>query len=184
MLYLIAIILGVLLGMLYKGKLSNLLNIRFKKIWIIILAFILQSLLRALTVNGWEIAVRYGLIMHCVVFGILFIGFWFNRHNAGLCIIGIGSFLNALVMALNGGRMPVSVGAMAKVGITGMQDYLRQGIDGKHVILDEATRLAFLADIISLPPFLGVLMPVVSVGDLIVGVGIFIFAFCGVKCPA
>lgn len=184
MLYLIAIMLGVLLGMLFKGKLSNLLNIRFNKIWIIILAFILQSLMRVLTVNGWDIAVRYGLIMHCLVFGILFIGFWFNRHNVGLCIIGLGSFLNALVMALNGGRMPVSAGALAKSGITGMQDYLRQGINGKHIILDEATRLFFLADIISLPSFLGVLMPVVSIGDLIVGVGIFVLAFCGVKYPA
>jgi hypothetical protein len=37
MLYLVAIVLGVLLGIVFKGKLSNLLNIRLEKVWIVIL---------------------------------------------------------------------------------------------------------------------------------------------------
>jgi uncharacterized membrane protein len=181
MLYLVAIVLGVLLGIVFKGKLSNLLNIKFEKIWIAIMAFVAQTLLRVLTLNGLEIVSRYGLIVHCTVYGLLLVGFWFNRHYAGMCIIGLGCFSNALVMALNGGKMPVSVEALAKAQMTGMENILQSGMDGKHVILDESTRLYFLADIINLPPVLGVLMPVVSIGDLIIAAGIFILAFCGVR---
>lgn len=181
MLYLVAIALGALLGIVFKGKLSNLLNIKFEKIWIVILAFVIQTLLRVLTLNGLEIASKYGFIIQCAAYGLLLVGFWFNRHYAGMCIIGLGCFSNALVMALNGGKMPVSVEALAKVQMTDMQDILQSGMDGKHVILDEATRLYFLADIINLPPVLGALMPVVSIGDLIIAAGIFILAFCGVR---
>ena len=40
--------------------------------------------------------------------------------------------------------------------------------------LDEATRIPILADIISLPGFLGLGMPVISIGDIIVAVGVFL----------
>ncbi len=181
MLYLIATVLGVLLGIVFKGKLSNLLNIRLEKVWIVILAFVVQTLLRVLTLNGLGILSGYGLITHCIVYGLLLVGFWFNRHYAGMCIMGLGCFSNALVMALSGGKMPVSVEALAKAQITGVEDILQAGMDGKHVILDESTRLYFLADIINLPPVLGAFMPVVSIGDLIIAAGIFLLAFCGVK---
>jgi hypothetical protein len=181
MLYLAAIIIGALLGVVLKGKLSNLLDIRFEKIWIIILAFAIQTLLRLLTMNGLKVAEECALIIQCTVYLMLILGFWYNRHYIGFCIVGIGCFMNALVMTLNGGKMPVSIEALAKAQITGMQNVLQSGMDGKHVIANEATRLYFLADIINMPPFLGFLMPVVSVGDLIIAVGIFIFAFCGVK---
>ncbi len=173
MLYLIAVVLGILLGVAAKGKISNLLKVKFEKIWIIVLAFAIQTVLRVLTVNRLDIALKYGLVIQCIVFGILLIGFWLNRRYLGMSLIGLGCMLNAFTMALNGGRMPVSIDALTKANMGKMLKVLQIGTDGKHMIADKTTKLFFLSDVINLPPFLGAMMPIVSIGDLIIAVGVF-----------
>lgn len=181
MLYLIAVLLGVLLGIAAKGKLSNLLNIKFKKIWIIILAFIIQAGLRVLAIKGFDIGEMSGALIQGTVYSVLLIGFWFNRHYIGMCIMGTGCFLNGLVMTLNGGLMPVSQDALKKAEMTDLLNILQKGMDGKHIISGDNTRLSFLSDVINLPSFLGMGMRIVSIGDLVIAAGIFIFVLSAVK---
>ncbi|MCX7817592.1 MAG: DUF5317 domain-containing protein, partial [Syntrophales bacterium] len=47
------------------------------------------------------------------------------------------------------------------------------GGDGKHILAGEATRLAFLGDMISIPGKFGYIAKFVSIGDLFVVMGIF-----------
>ncbi|GAE87108.1 hypothetical protein JCM21531_453 [Acetivibrio straminisolvens JCM 21531] len=51
------------------------------------------------------------------------------------------------------------------------------GADNKHVVISSTTKLKFLADVIYLPGFIGKGMGVVSIGDLVVALGLFIFIF-------
>lgn len=92
---------------------------------------------------------------------------YLNMHYPGLKLFGLGSFLNFLTIAVNGGTMPVSAEVMARLNIT------TEPV-GTHSVLTSATRLPYLADVI---PFALPCMRahVISVGDIFIMLGMFLF---------
>lgn len=78
-------------------------------------------------------------------------------------IAGIGILMNFTVIAVNGG-MPVLIESVALAG--GSTDI---ALGAKHVVLDAATRLPFLGDIIPLP------RSVISLGDVFIAIGIGVY---------
>lgn len=178
MLYVLAIVFGAVVGLAAGGKLSNILNFKLEKMWIILIAFAVQISSQILCYNGFKFFADNSLIIHGLVFLFMFIAFWANRHYLGVLLVGIGCVLNALVMMVNGGKMPVDPKVIEAAGLPAEAiQVISSGLDSKHILIDETTRLTFLADIIHPPSFLGILMQVVSIGDLVVGVGVFILAF-------
>ncbi|MFZ5986490.1 MAG: DUF5317 domain-containing protein, partial [Bacillota bacterium] len=157
-----------------EGKKPDIGNVRFHKTWLIVLACLIQTITRVMGSKGIRFVVEYSLVIQGIVFILLFICLWFNRRYIGLWVTGVGASLNALVMVLNGGRMPVSLEIMKNAGLMEAANILSTGADSRHVVMSGSTRLGFLADIIYLPGFLGMGMPVVSIGDLIIALGIFI----------
>ncbi|KAG3106602.1 DUF5317 domain-containing protein [Paenibacillus sp. UMB7766-LJ446] len=117
------------------------------------------------SINGYLFAAVY-------VTGLAFL--WLNRHYKGFTLIWIGVFLNFIVMAVNGGRMPVSVDASAVLGPYYV-DMLREGgAVSKHYMMDASTHLSFLGDIIPLSsPYPRT--QVISIGDVVMNIGIFLF---------
>jgi len=81
----------------------------------------------------------------------------------GIWIAGLGILMNFTVIVLNSG-MPVLTEAVEIAGGSG--DLV---LGAKHVILNESTRLPFLADIIPLPN------AVLSLGDVFLAIGIGAF---------
>ncbi|MDP4181819.1 MAG: DUF5317 domain-containing protein [Bacillota bacterium] len=181
MLFLIMVVLGVVLGLFTNGRLAYLLNIKFEKIWLVLIAVCIQYSMNVLSSKGIIDAAKYGIIAQGAAFCILIIALWFNRKYLGVLVLGIGCLSNALVMMLNGGRMPVSHQALLDLGDLRSLELLSKGLDGKHILVSEVTKLTFLADVISMPPVLGWLMPIVSVGDLIAAAGVFLIAYLSVK---
>lgn len=76
-------------------------------------------------------------------------------------------------MALNGGRMPVSLEA-ATILDPAYASAIQNGLYGKHAVLTDSTLLGFLGDVIPITdPY-----PkdqVISIGDIVMNIGIFIF---------
>ncbi len=182
MLYLIVIVLGAVLGMLAKGRISNVLELKIEKLWLLLIAVFIQIAIRGLALKGLVDAAKYSLITQGISFFLLLIVLWYNKRLLGVLVIGLGSLANMLVMMLNGGLMPIS-GQLLKEYETfswGME-LLNNGSDGRHILINEGTKLTILSDIIKMPPFLGWLMPIVSIGDLIIAVGIFLLVFFAVK---
>lgn len=98
---------------------------------------------------------------------LLLIPFWWrHRHSPGLALVLAGLALNLAVIAANGGQMPVDFDLAARMGLP-----LPAGPLPKHRPLGPETRLAFLADVIPLPLF----HRVVSVGDLLLMAGVFLY---------
>lgn len=89
-----------------------------------------------------------------------------NRGTRGTGLIGLGFAANALVVVLNG-AMPVSLEASGRAGVT--TQYLLTGEDPRHEVLDGATRLPLLADVVPVP--LPLAPQVVSAGDVLVAAG-------------
>jgi len=171
MLYAIIILLGIIVGILAKGKFTNLLNIKFEKTWLILSTFIMQLFI-LIAEKKIEFNTTFTMLLQLLIFCLLLLGFWFNRHYIGICVIGIGYFSNALVILLNGGKMPVSLEVVKRANLLSKIN----DIDMKHSIFSSTVKvkLPFLADIMHPPFFLSTWMQIVSIGDLIIAVGLFI----------
>ena len=85
-----------------------------------------------------------------------------NRSRPGMALIGLGLLMNAVVIGANG-AMPVDPEAIDRLGIGPVEV-----TPGKHEPLTDDTRLAWLADVIPLPP----IRTIVSVGDIVLAAGL------------
>lgn len=89
-----------------------------------------------------------------------------NFRISGAVLIGVGSALNAVVIALNGG-MPVDANAAALAAAVPLLN------DRLHTVIGPETRLPWLADILPLPIFRNVY----SLGDVAIAAGGFWIPF-------
>lgn len=109
---------------------------------------------------------------------------WLNRRYAGLGVTTLGAGCNALVIAVNGGRMPTGRWGYELFGR--MPDWYRQPnipTNSPELVLPFTgpnTRLDLLADV--LPPVLPLSYPF-SIGDVLLGIGVIWF-LADVMLPA
>ncbi|MBT8213109.1 MAG: DUF5317 domain-containing protein [Acidimicrobiia bacterium] len=158
----IVLVLSIGFAVLRGGKLSNLAEIYIKAWWLLFVGLAIQisaSFVPSGESYSEELAV--GLILASYL-PLLFVA-WINRARSGMWLIGLGILMNFVVIAVNQG-MPVLPEAIALAG--GTADLAS---DPKHIVLDASTLLPFLADIIPLP------QNVISMGDVVLGVGIGVF---------
>lgn len=178
MILLLAVLLSISIAVLRGGKLTQLVNVPLRYGWVALIALIIQLFAvefmqrrrigqpsqQALLVLG-----SYVLLLAVVVF---------NRHLAGMWLIGVGLALNLLVMLANGGFMPVTLEALQRAGMAHLAVGTEAGsrvLSTKDVLLPrELTRLWLLSDILVIPrplPFTSVF----SIGDCWLAGGAFIF---------
>jgi hypothetical protein len=166
------IILSFIVGFLRKGNLRGLAKLRLKCGWIFPLLLLVQMFV-FIYQNDFDFLGQASESIYLVVYIVGLVFLFINRHHKGFTLILIGVFLNFLVMAINGGRMPVSLDASAVLDPEYIQA-LKDGLYGKHAILTEATYLGFLGDIIPLSdPYPR--SQIISIGDVIMNIGIFFF---------
>jgi hypothetical protein len=103
--------------------------------------------------------VTYGLLLaFCIA----------NRRIPGLWLIALGVLANALVIAANGGAMPVDPGAIAASG-WGLHDYATAY---PNVAVRAHASLWFLGDVFAMPRFPG--SAVLSIGDVSIVAGVWL----------
>ena len=160
MLLVICFALCVLSVPLAGGRLEALATFSPRHVWAVIGALGIQvGIISLWPGNG---AIYLGL--HLVSYALLLIFLLSNRKLPGLWIIGIGTFMNFVAIASNGGVMPATAGALAKAGIV---------ID-PHQFANSARltdpNYAFLGDVFAIPagyPFANVFSP----GDVCILLG-------------
>jgi len=119
--------------------------------------------------NPQPLWVNQALIASSIVILLAFA--FVNRRLPGFSLLAVGIVANAVAMAANGGRMPVSPDALVRAGL-GSLAQLPQGtlLEGSKDILlrPEDANLWWLGDVIPIPPPVSV---VLSGGDLVVAAG-------------
>nr|WP_268761781.1 DUF5317 domain-containing protein [Carboxydothermus pertinax] len=150
----------------------------FKALFSFIGAFLIQFIIDYQMANPFIQA--YGRYLHLFSYLLLFYGIYRNYKLPGMGLIGLGIFLNFLVIAANGGYMPADPRTISPEWITMM----KKGIRGTHSLIDEHTRLTFLADNIYLwfyPITFSFGKPIISFGDIFITLGVFWLVFQGMR---
>ncbi|MGZ6316606.1 MAG: DUF5317 domain-containing protein [Anaerolineales bacterium] len=176
MILLLAIILGVLAGwgsarwhgLSYQAPI-------FRSIWLVMVGFIPQLLIAYLPATrhllpNWVAAASLALSL---VFFLAFV--WLNRHLPGMPILLIGLVLNLLVMAANGGWMPISPETASRVAGTDISKYISPGgrFGQKDILLlSQSMHFGFLADRFLLPAW-SPYQVAFSAGDILIAAGAF-----------
>ncbi len=162
------LVLGVAIGWLRRGRLSNISKIQLYWVGLALAALLLQKGLDLLAARGAGVAPPVGAIVHLASYFLLFTFIYLNRRLPGLSLMALGVLLNFLVIAANGGMMPVADAYLPAEAVY----RLTSGLEGTHSLLTEDTRLAWLADVIYLD-FLG--KRLVSIGDILLAGGLVVF---------
>lgn len=177
MILLTAVASGLLAGLLranIRGRRLTSPNLRL--LWLVVAAFIPQLLIFNLSLTRTRLsdqAASAALILSQVM---LLVFAWVNRRQPGFWALNVGLALNLLVIAANGGWMPISpetvrvliLSAPAERWIIGQ----RLGF-GKDIVLPVLeTRLWFLSDCLLLPSWVPYQVAF-SVGDVFIALGAF-----------
>ena len=101
---------------------------------------------------------------------------WKNFSFWGIRLLALGLLLNLIVMAVNGGLMPVSPDTVEAIGrhdpaALAIGEYV-PGTENIYLRISD-THLAFLSDAIVLPVF-GLFTWAVSLGDILIAFGVLI----------
>lgn len=161
------IVVGLVWGFLRGGKLRNLSQIDFPFFWIIILGFSIELL----AFKGLQPFVVFNLVGR----GLVFLGALLSARLYGMKLMSLGAFLNFLVIALNGGKMPVSLKVTSWLGLQKFVELLESNYYPDYIILSSSTRLPFLGDVLPYFSFLFRRFFVASVGDYLLGIGVMLF---------
>lgn len=172
--FLVAIIAGIILGYIFKGKLSNLPNINIKGIYLIIIGFLIEFITNRLIISGMlKISISTFLLdlsMYVLIFAFIAL----NRRDPLIAIMGIGFLLNAVAIFSNGGTMPVTTKALEIIHTNNLNN------KGLYSIINSNTHFKILCDIFPIH-FIRSLF-VVSIGDIISAAAILLFIAKGMRC--
>lgn len=165
--FIFALVIAILLGYLLKGSLKNIDTSKIRGLYFVFIAIILEFIVIKLIKNRYLTIGTLTYILDLIMYSLLLTFIYLNRSNKYIVLTGIGFLLNAAVIFLNGGAMPVDPNAVRALGFAG--EISSQGL---YTALQEGTRLAFLGDIILLRyPKKGV----ASVGDFVEIAGIALY---------
>jgi hypothetical protein len=174
------IIIALALGLLLKGKIYRIADIKIKYIWVIFIPLILFAICR------WTPLVKYQWFLSgtAIIEKIILIAAALaNRRLPGVKLFMVGLMINLIALSVNGGMMPASKGALkAAYG----EQYLREAMTAVHVrntIMTPDTNLKFLCDVIPMQRPYALVPAVDSVGDIVMTLGIFIFILGVMRTP-
>jgi hypothetical protein len=144
-------VLAVLVGLVAGGRFSRLKDLDLRAPWVFVAAAVVQVGLMIAGARGWVPVAGVGQGLLMASFALVLAGLWVNRRLPGVWVVGIGVCLNFLVIAANGGSMPVDRELAVRAGNTGLVRMLDSPAHVKHKPIGPTTRLRPLADVLPLP---------------------------------
>ena len=174
----LAVAVGLVLGLArYRGQaFSRIAALPLRSIGMALLAVALQlPLLRAPAGSVQSVRVQQALFLLSHLLLLVFV--WRNWRLTGVRILGLGVICNLLVIAVNGGLMPIAPQTLTQINPGSLPSQwlagLHYGYSKDIILLREQTRLEMLSDRWVIPPPFP--WPVAfSLGDVLIALGIVV----------
>lgn len=170
-----SVVLSFLVALIRGGKVSALKALRFKGLYLLAGAILVRlvlilPLLQASLVKPVIGDLRYGGLLYTLSLLLALLTLLANLHLPGFKVIAAGMASNFLVVAANLGQMPGALEKMMAAGYAGPTP----GHWSNFTVINGSTALWFLGDnfLIGRP---WPLPSVISLGDLVIIVGVFWF---------
>lgn len=171
-------IVSLIVGWLLRGRLSNLAEVEIHGLLLALLVVGVQLGGQYAEKAGWFSMDVWGPFVYAAAFVLLATAMWLNRRSPAFFLIGVGLLLNLAVVAANGGKMPVSADGLVRAGFANYVQPLKAERVVTHRLMDEGTRLPFLASThVLTKPY--PLPKVFSLGDAILAIGALWFIVGG-----
>jgi hypothetical protein len=169
LLFVAAILLGLVFGLLTGGRLENVARLRFRWPWLLLGAVVVREII-LLTPLGRSDGARFIYIAALIVILTWTIQHW--QLVRGIWLASAGIALNLVVIIVNGERMPVApdlAGSLLRHG----------GTIGQYTVMNGSTRLNLLGDWIAIYP----VPEAYSLGDVLIALGLAIVMFSAARNP-
>ncbi|BEP27907.1 DUF5317 family protein [Helicovermis profundi] len=171
--YIEAIIIGLIIGKIRKGRLENFANVYFKGLIFIIFSLVVE--ISPIILNKFHVLSEYYYLVPFISVILMIIGILLNIKKSGMKFILFGAILNIVIMILNGFYMPISYKALEIAGKKSLISYFDKEIIMGFINADQLSGLKFFfSKFIPIPAFYP-LAKVMSVGDILITIGIIIF---------
>lgn len=179
-----AAVLAVIVGLVRKGRIANLGRIDFRGVYVFAVPLVFAVVAGILThrTDNQALTLTTTRVINVMQYVVLLAAVGINLHLYGMKILGVGAFLNFLALAVNRGVMPISPSAAKTAGIWALVDPATGTKLIRHAIMSPETRLKPLTDIIPIP--IPKLATVLSIGDVLLAVGIFMLIQRYMRAPA
>jgi hypothetical protein len=169
---LIAVPVGIVIGLLIGGRLERLSQIRFEWAWLAVVGLALQVVLFSTSI-GASLGNGVGEALYVASTGMVLVAVWRNLAVPGLALVALGAISNLVAIVANDGVMPTTVGALTAAGLRVEDSFSNSAVVENPV-------LAPLTDIFAIPaglPFANVF----SVGDVLIALGIVVTIAIGMR---
>lgn len=174
----VGLVLAILFGWARGGSLVKLTDLPVRQVYLLafpLLMEVAQSQL-LLRVEWMSPLISFGITIFQYL--IVFVFVLLNSHMWQVLVYGAGSALNFLVITANAGAMPITEKVLDLGGSSAKFTALVQGRFFTYEIINESTRLPFLGDVILIP---GWLPQCISVGDILLMIGVFLLVVGGME---
>ena len=168
--FLSVILLALIVGALAGGGIPRLGDLKLRWLWVLLAALVLRFAAVFLRQSDFDLPLGWAVVAAYVL---IFVFLWGNWRVPGLQVAAVGIALNFLAVLINGGRMPIWPGTFEAAGFG--PDAVAG--DAFHYLLPTGTVAEFVArggifgDVVPVP--LPVIRDVVSIGDLLLALGLF-----------
>lgn len=167
MLFFLVIPVGLLIGFLFGGRLSNLERLPLRWLPLVFISLLIQVLIFPLFTNA-AILPFAEVPLHVLSYILLVIWIVANIRIVPIVLLGLGAACNFLVLIANGGLMPASTNAVLKSGLPFLAERLTQdGAYANLILMSESSKLNFLGDILYQPQWIP-FSAAFSIGDLLI----------------
>jgi hypothetical protein len=167
------VLVGVLLARQLGANLGQLRFVRLRASWIAFAALGIQVVLFTAAARALRLPLAESKV-HVVTYVALLAFVVANVRQPGFALAATGCVLNTIVIAANGGRMPVSLASWTATG-KAASDLTIHG-SYNNVVLASGAHFSWLGDVFALPRAVP-LANSLSVGDLLLLAGVVTFVF-------